>query len=403
MLGLAHGVDRLKRFEPIEGLRAWLAWAVVLGHIILFSGLRRIGIPHKIGEVATVSVQIFIIISGFVITHLLIVRREPYRPYVIRRFFRLFPVLLVCMVAGAIAIAISRTPWPNDPTYEYGHQLIDFKAAQASHLTAHVLLHLTMLHGVIPDNVLNVAQWALLPPAWSVSLEWQFYLVAPFVLILLRKPLGAAVVAFVTVVGLLLYQRGHLGQFALPSFLPGSGYLFLIGVASRLGCDQIKPAYPVAVSIFAVGFGYLMDLTAIGCWVAFFTYMFCDRSELQGIDQRLVRIVDAMFSSSRAQWAGKRTYCVYLVHFPIFQLLLTGLAIEGVRSPVIVACLLLVGVIPLTALFAEVVHRWVELPGMKLGKEVAKRWAYRIRLPDRQVGALARRRPRAPDQKRKIG
>jgi peptidoglycan/LPS O-acetylase OafA/YrhL len=70
---------------------------------------------------------------------------------------------------------------------------------------------------------------------------------------------------------------------------------------------------------------------------------------------------------------NKRTYCVYLVHFPAFQLLLTGFTLAGVQSPSKAAGLLLVFGFPLTAVAAEALHRFVELPGMRLGKEVARR------------------------------
>ena len=57
----------VERFAPIEGLRAWLAWGVFFGHIVLFAGLSRIGIPTWAGEITTTSVEVFIIVSGFVI------------------------------------------------------------------------------------------------------------------------------------------------------------------------------------------------------------------------------------------------------------------------------------------------------------------------------------------------
>ena len=78
----------VERFAPIEGLRAWLAWGVFFGHIVLFAGLSRLGIPRGAGEVASDCVQVFIIVSGFVITHLLLAQQESYASYIARRFFR---------------------------------------------------------------------------------------------------------------------------------------------------------------------------------------------------------------------------------------------------------------------------------------------------------------------------
>ena len=43
----------------------------------------------------------------------------------------------------------------------------------------HIPLHLTLLHGVVPEKLLPSSATAFLGPAWSLSLEWQFYLIAP--------------------------------------------------------------------------------------------------------------------------------------------------------------------------------------------------------------------------------
>jgi peptidoglycan/LPS O-acetylase OafA/YrhL len=372
----------VERFAPIEGLRAWLAWAVFLGHIVLFAGLSRSGFPERLGDIASVSVDVFIIVSGFVITHLLLTRQEPYLPYIAKRFFRLFPTFVVCAVAGAVAIAVSRTPWPGDPTYQYGQQLVALQDAQARHFTTHVLLHLTMLHGMVPNNVLNVSQWALLPTAWSASLEWQFYLVAPAVLLLFRRKGGALVVALLTVAGLWSYGHGYLGTFESPSILPGAAEFFLLGIASRFCWGEIKLPSPAVVAPAILAIGYLTEQMAIGLWLAFLTYMVrvsteTKASETSGADRWFVSAGDALFASRFAEWAGKRTYCVYLVHYPIFQLLLTAIAFAGVTAPDRVAGLLLLLGFPATALAAEVAHRYVELPGMALGKELARRLSYK--------------------------
>lgn len=361
----------MKRFVAIEGLRAWLAWAVFLGHIILFAGLSRLGVPERVGETASVSVEIFIIVSGFVITHMLIAQREAYLPYITKRFFRLFPAFAVSATIGAAAIAISRTPWPGDPTYQYGLQLVALQDAQARHLGAHALLHLTMLHGLVPNNVLNVSQWALLPPAWSISLEWQFYVLAPLLLIAFRRTGGAILMAFLTAVGLWAFVHGRLGVFESPSILPGAAEFFLLGIASRLFSDDIEPAAPAAIAAASLGIGCLAGRMAIGFWVAFMAYLCCRRVQLDGPNRRFVIVADALLAGRLAQWAGKRTYCVYLVHFPVFQLLLTVFTLAGVRSPAGVAGLLLTFGLPLTAGAAEALHRYVELPGMRFGKEVA--------------------------------
>src|SRR5688572_28994913 len=82
-----------ERFPAIEGLRAWLAMAVVASHLIQLSGLYLRNRPGALLYAGgSVAVLVFVIVSGFVITHLVLGKREPYKVYVGRRFFRLFPV-----------------------------------------------------------------------------------------------------------------------------------------------------------------------------------------------------------------------------------------------------------------------------------------------------------------------
>jgi peptidoglycan/LPS O-acetylase OafA/YrhL len=53
------------------------------------------------------------------------------------------------------------------------------------------LAHLFMMHGAVPNDVLPHSEYAFNMPAWSISLEWQFYLVAPlFIFVLLKQPDG---------------------------------------------------------------------------------------------------------------------------------------------------------------------------------------------------------------------
>lgn len=229
-----------------------------------------------------------------------------------------------------------------------------------------------MLHGAVGNNILNYSQWALLPTAWSISLEWQFYLVAPVILLLMRRSGGAALISSMTIAGLWMYDRGIFGTFGLPSVLPGSAQLFLLGIVSRLCCDRVNPTAPVAVAIAVIGMGYLLDQLAIGLWVAFFVYMFCEKETLRGLDAKFARVADVLFASRASKWAGERTYSVYLVHFPIFQLLLTAFTWIGLRAPVEIAAYLLLFGLPLTIAAAEVVHRFIEVPGMELGRQVAR-------------------------------
>src|SRR5262249_18493741 len=160
------------------------------------------------------AVLIFIIISGFVITHLTIERPEPYRIYLLRRFMRIFPLFAVACVMGFLTLdlltaAMARSAWANDP--DIPRQIgVMTSIAESGHkfLVPHVLIHLTMLHGVVSQNLLPWSDQVFDSPAWSLSLEWQFYLLAPLVILLACRPRGVVWLAVITVAAELAYGHG---------------------------------------------------------------------------------------------------------------------------------------------------------------------------------------------------
>src|ERR1700727_1396258 len=106
----------MMRFPALEGLRGWLAWMVVLCHIAFCADVYAKGWGPIIERGGTVAVMVFMIMSGFVITHLISERHEPYRIYIFRRFMRLFPLFAVTCVVGFFATpliltAASRVPY----------------------------------------------------------------------------------------------------------------------------------------------------------------------------------------------------------------------------------------------------------------------------------------------------
>ena len=47
------------------------------------------------------AVMIFVILSGFVITHLVVEKHEPYGPYLGRRALRIFPIYLFALLLAS--------------------------------------------------------------------------------------------------------------------------------------------------------------------------------------------------------------------------------------------------------------------------------------------------------------
>lgn len=96
----------MKRIHSLESLRGLLALWVVIGHTITNSGYadKDLGLL-KLAAMPSLAVDVFIILSGFVIFFLLDQQRTPYLQFIVKRWFRLAPVFLTVLIVSAVASA----------------------------------------------------------------------------------------------------------------------------------------------------------------------------------------------------------------------------------------------------------------------------------------------------------
>jgi peptidoglycan/LPS O-acetylase OafA/YrhL len=354
-------------------LRAWLAWTVVLSHVALYTGANiKWPLFNKIANTGPLCVCIFIIISGFVITHLLMVKREHYLPYISRRFLRIYPIYFVCLLLGIGAIYLHVLTFTDHPWGPIVPQsdLLALVTDSLNHgdFPRHLAAHLTLLHGAIPNQILPASEYMFLDPAWSLSLEWQFYLVAPLILVALRTRMGRFFIASATVCAYAAYQQGWLGQFFDPSFLPGAGLYFAVGIATRLLFTKLPEfqSYPLAAMIVAIGFCLLShDLAPFVLWASFVAWLRTAPGTL-----RIGTALNAAFNSSTARYLGTRSYSTYLIHEPIIYsivfLCIKCFALGFLPT----LCVTLIFTVPLTLIASAVLYRVVEAPAIALGKRL---------------------------------
>src|SRR5689334_14475157 len=125
------------RIHELEGLRGLLAMWVFFSHIIAISGYEWASFRQPLQAVVTGSnaVDVFIILSGFVICMLLDGRRESYGRFVWRRFLRLYPIYFMCLLFAVALnlVGIMPSEWLR------------------TQFLGQVVFHLIMLHGLVPE------------------------------------------------------------------------------------------------------------------------------------------------------------------------------------------------------------------------------------------------------------
>lgn len=367
----------MRRFGGLEGLRAWLAWTVVFSHIMSFTGFSQMApwLAKPLGQLADCSVMVFTILSGFVITHLLLERREPYPRYIVRRFLRIYPVYAVALLAGiggtylAFDTFLSH-PW-GDLTPATQRMLMQSESLSSGDFLWHLAAHLSMLHGAVSSQVLYESQYMFLGPAWSLSLEWQFYLVAPLVVAVAMHRLGQVALTALAIWAYVLYTRGVFGEFMLPSVLPGAGLYFGVGMATRflLKASASISAFPLA--LLMLGAGLLMNATGttpLLVWAAFVCMMLLNESAPDLVSRGARWVFAKVFASPVARWLGDRSYATYLIHMPIVQLVTWLCVTQFGMGLVPTAMTVVLVVVPGTLGASALLHRYVELPAIHWGR-----------------------------------
>ena len=401
----AGGSDRL---QAIEGLRAYLALWVVVGHVLWAAGLERDGLSGFALLIRTpeLAVDLFIIVSGFVIFLALDASKESYLQFVVRRFFRLFPLFILLFF---VAIPVSTiTMWNATHASQYflpADVNYDQMLSWWDNLQWHVPLHLLMLHGAIPERVLPGAPGAFLIPAWSVSLEWQFYLIAPLAFAWATSPKWLPRLALFAIWAvMLLMDHSEIPWVAYGAALPFHVHYFFIGGASyftykhrgMLALPNIRfgLAFGAAASIYLLRELITWSVVPAILWLVFLGLM------LEQPTSRAHRVLSPLFTNPVAQFLGRISYSVYLSHMLIIsvvQYLLLNAAPQ-LSQPNHVA-VLLAATIGVTLPVSIALHRHVEIVGNTFGKKLAGALGEGLIVKGRtaSAGDTPFRRDRTPD------
>lgn len=386
------------RLDELDGLRALLAWWVVVYHAqgATFSAAAAFesGPLSFLGH-GTLAVDAFMILSGFVIFFLLDREHETYPVFLLRRFLRLFPAYAVCFAAMLLLQdAYIENLYHLRPHHapELFEEMLRDAREPLHQWPAQLALHALLLHGPIPDAWLHNSAGAFLMPAWSVSLEWQFYLVAPGLYWLLRRG-RAGLASCALAMGLAYATRGAWPPAPFDAYLPVHLHLFAVGIASYFGFQwaarqsgSLRSALAwapaaalLATTAFLIANGLRIGSNALlpSRWIPLSIWAFvfgCALAALSGAPGPLARAARRLLLSQPLRFLGEISYSTYLVHWPLMVLctaIFRHLAFE--LTPTLHFLLLLAVGAPLVALASWVLHRFVERPGIALGRRWARR------------------------------
>ncbi|MEO8528688.1 MAG: acyltransferase family protein, partial [Pseudolysinimonas sp.] len=345
-----------REFRPdIQGLRAIAVGLVVLSHA---------GVAVLDG--GFVGVDVFFVISGFLITTHLVesieASRLRLRDFYSRRVRRLLPAALIVLALTAATVAIWFPPLMKPKAFV--------------EITAAALYGPNILFAVSNTDYFAGTDPSIVQHYWSLGVEEQFYLFWPLLLLLAwwvfkrsRRGLFAAL-AIITVVSFVLSvvitdYRQPLAFFLLPTraWQLGVGALVALAVIAAPGISRHRwwkapLAWAGLVGIAAAAFLYGPE-TPYPSWYAALPVVAAAAAILGGTGATRYGPA-AVLAIRPVQFIGRISYSLYLVHWP---LIIVPQVLFGWREPLPfwVPLLLAAVAIPI----AWLLWRFVEEPGRR--------------------------------------
>ncbi len=298
---------RIHKYRPeIDGLRAVAVLPVLLFHV---------GWPGFSG--GFVGVDVFFVISGYLITKLIVDEFEAtggfrFGEFYLRRMRRLFPALAVVMATTALATLFILSP---GHLRIFGQELIV------------AALSISNVYYFSESGYFAVGkEFNFLLHTWSLAVEEQFYLLWPVFLLVFLQRGRAALCAILTALALCsLFASQFLPDREAAFFLtPFRAFEFAAGAL----LVATKPFSP-GQSRLAPEIMLIAGLSMIG----FSVYAFSAETRLPGF-MTLLPVVGAvlcihaglpsfsgwLLANPVSVWIGKISYSLYLVHWPLFML-----------------------------------------------------------------------------------
>ena len=277
----------------IQGLRGLAILSVLLFHFF-----------PKFFPMGYLGVDLFFVISGFLITSIVLTRLQKnnfsFKLYFIKRVYRIIvPILFVLVFFGIVSFFILL---PRDLNFFWNSALS-------------TLLFIPNFFFWITGGYFGSAnEYKPLLHLWSIGLELQFYFLFPFILFVIYKYFNSKFFFYLLSLFIIFFIINLLIVNANFSFfsLPGSLWEFFIGSLAFFFPKRKNNRFFYYISLFLI-----------------FFFLFFFPNEMQSLNLFILVIatgfviyfnINSILNYKIFQFFGKISYSLYLIHWPILVL-----------------------------------------------------------------------------------
>lgn len=355
-----------KKYEYIDSLRGIAILLVILVHVQFIEGIGpSMGYFHEkvklFIENGHLGVNLFFVVSAY--TLMLSHQRRQFedhanRNFFIRRFFRIAPMYYLAIIYFSFAyyagLDFSNLNWENVPKKE-------------------LLTNIFFINGFFPEYIHRYV-----PGGWSITVEFTFYAVFPFLFSRIKNINTAFLFTLTTLListvfclilqGTSADHNNFLGLnfiTQLPVFSLGMLAFFI--VSNKYKLEEIKLSSLAYMAVTMLIYCYVVINYDFLYSIVFFLLLVI-----------LTKKAYPLFSNKILAKIGKVSFSLYLMHFIIMTFFnrhgwLSWVKIDSTLSAVLYFIFAYFCIFAVSYIASVITHKFIEIPGQNLGRKLIKK------------------------------
>ena len=372
---LAGGASHLAGIHALRGIAALMVFCFHLHYVGL------IPLPKSWGLIASrggLGVELFFVLSAF---SLLYSNQKNVRSgdtswilnYIIKRFFRIAPLFYAMLIVHCFLIL-----------YVFNGKL-DIQR---------IIMSVLFIFNFAPKEAEGIV-WA----SWSIGVEMVFYAFLPLIMVSVRSLRSAVVLWFVAVLASYIFRRVLEADSGIP---PGSAHyafmsqlgVFCGGILGYWSYVKIKSTTEVVrrkLLWLVVAIGPVAAILLLLDTSKFLVAPGRPDTQLWGLSFGFIAVLAAISAQKWMahpvlQYFGERSYSIYLTHTVVIYF--TGSLILQLYDFCYPTCggygfaVCALATLGFTLLVSEISYRYIEVPGITLGKHFYTVWSHRTNNQD---------------------